>query len=101
MRLNEEPRLPIEPARLVQKLTDVLREMARQLNGISEDRQAFRHASLSSAPSTGTWALGDFVLNSSPSEAGSAGSKYIVHGWRCVASGTPGTWVDCRFLTGN
>ncbi len=37
------------------------------------------------APSSGTWAKGDIVWNTSPS----AGA-YI--GWTCTAGGTPGTW---------
>lgn len=100
-RINEEPRLPPELPRLVQKLTDILREMSRQVNGLSEGRQAANYASQSAVPTTGTWLQGDFVLNSAPSELGAAGSKYIIHGWRCAASGTPGTWLQCRFLTGN
>lgn len=52
-------------------------------------------------PTSGTWAQGNFVRNSAPSEAGSGGSKYVIIGWSCVASGTPGTWVACRCLTGN
>lgn len=100
-RINEEPRLPPELPRLVQKLTDILREMSRQVNGLSEGRQAANYASQSAAPTTGTWLQGDFVLNSAPAELGAAGSKYIIHGWRCTASGTPGTWLQCRFLTGN
>lgn len=54
-----------------------------------------------SAPAAGSHKLGDFVRNSAPTEAGSAGSKYVVYGWLCVASGTPGTFVQARFLTGN
>lgn len=100
-RINEEPRLPPELPRLIQKLTDILREMSRQVNGLSEGRQSSNYAAQSSVPTTGTWLRGDFVLNSAPAEAGAAGSKYIIHGWRCTASGTPGTWVQCRFLTGN
>jgi hypothetical protein len=41
----------------------------------------------SSVPSTGTWALGEQVLNSNP----------IVgqpKGWVCTVAGTPGTWVS-------
>ncbi len=37
------------------------------------------------APTTGTWKLGDFVINSAP-------STYTPIGWRCTAAGTPGTW---------
>ena len=38
-----------------------------------------------SAPTTGTYVIGDIVFNSSPTAGG-----YI--GWVCTASGTPGTW---------
>lgn len=37
------------------------------------------------APTTGTWKVGDRVLNTTPAAAG-----YI--GWVCVVAGTPGTW---------
>ena len=53
------------------------------------------------APTSGTWAQSNFVRNSAPSEIGTGGSKYVVIGWSCIASGTPGTWVACRCLTGN
>lgn len=56
---------------------------------------------MSAAPTTGTWALGDLVYNTSPSEQGTAGGKYVIRGWICVAAGTPGTWVQDRGLTGN
>lgn len=101
MRVNEEPRLPAVGQSLVIRLTDILREFARQLNGLSEDKIAAHHGALTTAPTTGTWMQGDYVTNSAPVEAGSAGSKYVINGWRCVASGTPGTWVQCRSLTGN
>jgi hypothetical protein len=52
-------------------------------------------------PAVGTWAVGDVIVNASPVELGSAGSKYIVEGWVCVAAGTPGTWVRRRASTGN
>lgn len=78
-----------------------LREHATQINLMAEGRQSAFYQARTAVPTTETWAQGDFVLNSAPSELGGAGSKYIIHGWRCVASGTPGTWVQCRFLTGN
>jgi hypothetical protein len=59
------------------------------------------YSAATSVPTTGTWSTGDFVKNSAPAEAGAPGSKYIVHGWQCVSGGTPGTWVQCRFLTGS
>jgi hypothetical protein len=53
------------------------------------------------APTSGSWAVGDQVKNSAPAEAGSAGSKYVITGWICVSSGSPGTWKEMRCLTGN
>lgn len=40
----------------------------------------------SAAPTTGTWAQGDTVVNSSP------GTSSPVDKWRCIIAGTPGTW---------
>lgn len=47
------------------------------------------------------WYAGEKVENNTAAEAGTAGSKYVVEGWVCVAQGTPGTWVQRRSLTGN
>lgn len=96
MRLAKNPRV----TDLV-SVVRLLREISEQVNATTEGRQYAFHASLTAAPTTGDWALGDFVLNSQPAEAGAVGSKYVIHGWRCVTAGTPGTWVECRFLTGN
>lgn len=107
MRISPDPQLPIYPGtevyqkNLAFRLTLFLRLVADQLNLLTEGRVKAVTNAYTAAPTAGTHAVGDFVLNSSPSELGSAGSKYIIHGWRCVASGTPGTWVQCRFLTGN
>jgi hypothetical protein len=79
----------------------IFRDIETQVNGLSEGLQAASYLATTAAPTTGEHALGDFILNSSPSELGGAGSKYIIHGWRCTVAGTPGTWVQCRFLTGN
>jgi hypothetical protein len=43
------------------------------------------------APTTGTWKLGDVVVNTSPSAGG-------VPGWVCVTAGTPGTWKSMAAL---
>ena len=77
------------------------RQIAQQVNALSECRAAALYQSAQSVPTSGTWAIGDFVPNSNPSELGSGGSKYVIEGWKCLASGTPGTWVQKRFLTGN
>lgn len=83
------------------ELLRVLREIATQLNGLSEGRIAANYAALTSAPTTGTWAKGDKVRNSNPSELGTASSKYVIDGWICTVGGTPGTWLQQRTLTGN
>jgi hypothetical protein len=54
-----------------------------------------------SIPTTGTWKVGDFAYNYSPSELGTSGSMYIIYGWVCTSAGSPGSWRSCRFLTGN
>ncbi len=78
-----------------------LREHATQINLISEGRIAGFYGALTAAPTSGTYMQGDEVKNSAPSELGTAGSKYFIDGWKCVVSGTPGTWVQQRCLTGN
>lgn len=50
-------------------------------------RQTLRRSEGTSAPASGTWALGDIVYNTSPSGAGSA------VGWINTTAGTPGTWT--------
>lgn len=47
----------------------------------------YRHYYKSSAPSTGTWNVGDRVFNSAPS----VGQP---KGWICTIAGTPGIWVS-------
>ena len=96
MKLNVTPRIPNDPV-----LFRELREHAMQVNQMAEGKISAFYQAATAAPTTGTWAQGDFVRNSAPTEQGAAGSKYVVFGWLCVASGTPGTFVPCRFLTGN
>lgn len=78
-----------------------LRAVSSQVNAITTGRASAFHGALPAAPTTGAWALGDEVRNVAPAELGSPGSKYVVHGWQCIAPGTPGTWVEMRYLTGN
>lgn len=98
--IQSDPRLPIagsiEQGRLVTRLYEVLRGIANAVNGsYMWDSQG------TAAPTTGTWFQGQMVKNTAPSEAGTAGSKYLVIGWCCSASGSPGTWLPMRVLTGN
>lgn len=78
-----------------------LREHATQVNLISEGRIAGFYTASTAAPTSGSWMQGDSVKNSAPSELGTAGSKYVIEGWICTVSGTPGTWLPKRCLTGN
>lgn len=61
----------------------------------------FTHAFGGAAPTTGAWNAGDRIVNNFPSEQGASGSKYIISEWICTVSGTPGTWIPLRCLTGN
>lgn len=99
MKLQSNPRLPV-PSESTKQLTTRLYEIFRDWSA-SFNRSAMWDGEDAAAPTTGTWAQGDKVKNSSPSEAGTAGSKYVVIGWVCAVSGTPGTWVEMRCLTGN
>lgn len=101
MRIPDEPRLPTDVPALVRQLTDLHRQVSTQLNLLSEGFiQAATNAD-TAAPTTGDHYAGDQVRNSAPSELGAVSSKYVILGWVCVASGTPGTWLECRVLTGN
>lgn len=97
MKLNLTPRVKNDDP----ILTRELREHALQVNMLSEGRITARYNASTAAPTTGLHQAGDFVPNSSPSELGSGGSKYVIDGWMCIVSGEPGTWVQKRFLTGN
>lgn len=97
MRLNLTPRVGMSDPMLQREL----REHADQVNHLTEGRMSALHSATTAAPSSGVWQAGDSVRNSAPAELGTAGSKYVIEGWTCVASGTPGTWVQKRFLTGN
>lgn len=83
------------------RMVELLRELENLLNSLAEERINAHYGARTSAPTTGFWKQGDFVRNSSPAEAGSGGSKYVVFGWICTASGEPGTWLPARVLTGN
>lgn len=83
------------------QLTRMWAQMAIQVNATSEGQLQGAYNALAAAPTTGNYKQGDMVRNSAPVELGTAGSKYVVTGWICVASGTPGTWRDMRCLTGN
>ena len=106
MRPTSEVQLPLNPdtqyARdLNYKLKDIFRTISQRLNTATDGRIAAVDNAATSVPTTGSYAQGDFVRNSLPTELGTAGSRYVIYGWVCVAAGTPGTFVQQRFLTGN
>ena len=94
--LNTTPRIAQDPA-----LVRELMEHALLVNAVAASQIAGAVNARPTVPTTGRHMQGDFIRNSAPVEAGSSGSKYVVFGWLCVASGEPGTFVPARFLTGN
>lgn len=96
MRLNDTPRVNVDA-----ETARWFKQIAQQVNSVSEGRMAGTYNAATAAPTTGTWAKGDYIKNSAPAEAGAASSKYVVLGWVCSVAGTPGTWLQCRVLTGN
>lgn len=96
------PKVNVTPRRPVDAETDLwYRQIAQQVNGLAEGRLAANYTAAIAAPTSGTWAQGDEIKNSAPAELGTPGSKYVIRGWQCLVGGTPGTWVQQRYLTGN
>jgi hypothetical protein len=85
----------------LQSVDAIFRSIDQQVNALSEGRLVANYNAATAVPTTGTYAIGDFIRNSAPSELGGAGSMYVILGFICTASGTPGTWKQCRVLTGN
>lgn len=96
-KLQPNPNVPNAQPELLR----LLRDISKQVNAITEGQGHAFHGAMTAAPTTGSWAAGDEVKNSAPAEAGAAGSKYVTVGWICTVSGTPGTWLSQRVLTGN
>lgn len=96
MKLNTTPRVNVDA-----ETARWYRQIALQVNALSEGSITAVYNAAPAAPTTGTWARGDQIRNSAPVEAGTAGSKYVTTGFICTAGGTPGTWLPLRSLTGN
>lgn len=96
-RISSDPRLPSNMDSMLRaRLYELWRELSLVVNmGLMWSTEG------TTAPTNGAWAVGDTCKNTSPSEDGTAGAKYVVFGWICTASGTPGTWLSMRALTGN
>lgn len=95
-KLPYDSRLPNDSNPLTRRLYEIFRNIASAHNN-----SYYWETNGTAAPTAGTWAVGDKCRNDSPSELGTAGSKYIITGWVVVTSGTPGTWKEMRVLTGS
>lgn len=89
MRLSLNANLPInnDLGQLKTRLFDLFKQIAVQVNGISEGNAASFYNAATAAPTTGDWAVGDFIRNSAPSR------RTLTIGWVCTTAGTPGTWT--------
>lgn len=84
-------------------MVEMVRQVEDALNRLSEGRIYQNYNASATAPtgSNASHQLGDVVKNLTPTELGSAGSKYVVYGFLCVAAGSPGTFRELRIPTGN
>jgi hypothetical protein len=98
MRLNLYNRVPAQYDRQI--FVKLLLDIQNQINAVSEGQLVGRYNATTSAPTAGTYAIGDIVYNSNPSELGSASSKYILLAWLCTDD-DPLTFKELRCLTGN
>jgi len=96
MRVNKTPRIAQDAI-----LSRELAEHATLINLMTDGKLTGTNNAMPAAPTGEMYAQGDFVRNSLPTEIGAIGSKYVVLGFMCVLGGTPGTFLQCRALTGN
>ena len=80
-----------------------LRDIAEQMNKLSEGRQDAHYNEHTAAPTTGVYALGDFVRHGSAHETGSVGDKHTFAGFQCVSEGSASaaSFVEVHWSTGN
>ena len=101
-----EPRLPDAKdglrylTDLVYQLKSLFSTVGTQVNNLTEGRISAVTNAATAAPTTGDYKQGDFIRNSTPTELGAPGAKYVLLGWVAVTDGNPGTWKECRALTG-
>jgi hypothetical protein len=84
----------------------LMREIVRIIEDVvnrAYEGRIYQRFTSTAAPTSAqmSWQVGDEVWNSNPTELGSAGSMYIIRGWKCIGAGAPGTWREMRVLTGN
>lgn len=87
MRLSSEVQLPQNPdtaysRELVFQLKTIFRALTNKLNGIADGRLSAIDSTGTAAPTTGTWAQGDQVRNSNPTElAESVTAATLLNSW--------------------
>ncbi len=100
MKLNTTPRRNVDAAQAQWE-----RQLANAVNAIAEGKMAAFYTASVAMPTTGTYAIGDYVKKKVPVEAGTALSKYVIKGWIRLTDGDAHVlntdWVTDRALTGN
>ena len=61
--------------------------VVRSMNTTTATKADIVQVTATAVPTTGTWVVGDYVKNSTPSTG-------QPKGWYCTVAGTPGTWVS-------
>jgi len=104
MKLDPQPSIPADADGMRRRLSDLIKRTNEKVNALIEGRASALYAAQTSYPTTGTWAVGDYVHNSAPAEVGTTPNKYVVYGWKRLTNGdsnTAGTdWVEDRRATG-
>jgi len=110
---RSKPKLPSEvllpqardewERRLIRALGDYFRATSQLVNDLATGKRAALFNETSVVPTIGLFTPGDFVPVKDPVEAGTAGSKYIHHGWLCGSGGSASasSFMVVRVLTGN
>jgi len=105
MKLEQNPNIPGDADGMRRRVSDLLKRTNEKVNALVEGRASALYAAQSSVPTTGTWAVGDYVHNSAPVQAGATPNKYIIHGWKRLTSGSGNVlntdWFEDRRFTGN
>ena len=101
MRLNVDQLPPSDRSDFMAAIRRVLLDIMQQVNLTTEGRKAAYHSAMTAAPTTGAYAVGDFVPNVNRGlEYGNPNGKYTVSGWVC-SSDAPLTFLEVRCLSGN
>lgn len=88
-----------------QEYNRVTNEYVEATFTVTGRRQGVSALTFTALPTQSTWKIGDVAFNSSVTEAGGGGSKYIVKGYSRITNGTGNVlntdWLQNRVLTGN